>query len=896
MNPQWMSIHCKLSCGICTPFGPGGMPSAGSRSYSFESGTDGWTVGGPSGNGRWTRGTSTPSSSTGATRAASGRWFYFLETSAGSSGDISYLLSPRLSSITSMSFYYHMHGATMSTLSVQVVQVGSSRPAGGQRTVWSKTGQQQRTQSEAWLSSGTIRLPSGTTQVRFMGMKGTSYTGDMSVDDIVIRQPQNASLNASDVDECASNPCLNGSTCLSSKTNASIPAGSYSCCATSAGSYSCATSTPAPVRQDCVGSWGVWTPCSSQLCGQGTQSKTFTVTTAVQHGGSACSASHGQVQLRRCGTQGMHTISTGSSHMGSVRLVSVPCNCRPCATTDSPSCFSGWQNGPYWTTANDIQDRDTCVQHRCEWRGTQQNGCVFVPTPTPTPILTATTPIRLDDVDQAKVAPVLTEGLADLLATRNASQVLHAVHDLSARNLSGILNESSTNSTQFSFNGSVYNCSDHGAWLPYAPNAGESVRCNEVALVSDKANTYIPLGTMLFSVRWTPAANATAQPKINITKVLDLAILKNWHAFERGVFNTKYGPLIDTGPPGTQNRWFNFGCDGTSYLRQGRNLSVALRVPALMPFSEQIAAILRQVVLQDAHDELQCLTDLQLQKYFFPWSPLLWLNVFTGFGPGRKHPADMPSESHMVTHAQRFAMDLVRGTHGHIGGYLQLGNLPASCKLDTFEANGCALNMNMSWLLNISSEVSADVGIEKCQKWPIGLPSIYVSCVDGPDSTGDEMCRYLHQGQWCHDSSPCANVEMECKPFTQWGIGAVNASFVAANPYSEKADPLSYWMGEDWIPDPSAGVNVFRRYSDTGIKVNKVRAGELELEIVNFLRSMTGDPPWSSLPTGLGTCVPKNLPSNSAVQDLARQQIEIIPTLVSASDYRPTLLVSDVSV
>jgi hypothetical protein len=59
---------------------------------------------------------------------------------------------------------------------------------------------------------------------------------------------------------------------------------------------------------------------------------------------------------------------------------------------------------------------------------------------------------------------------------------------------------------------------------------------------------------------------------------------------------------------------------------------------------------------------------------------------------------------------------------------------------------------------------------------------------------------------------------------------------------------------------------------------------------------MTGDPPWSSLPTGLGTCVPKNLPSNSAVQDLARQQIEIIPTLVSASDYRPTLLVSDVSV
>eukprot|EP01047_Picozoa_sp_COSAG01_P032317 COSAG01_NODE_2328_length_7893_cov_2.389017_2_plen_1888_part_00 len=154
-------------------------PSAGSRSYSFESGTDGWTE---SGRNMWTRGTRTPSSSTGATKAASGSYFYFLETSSGSNGDISYLISPRLSSGTSMSFYYHMHGATMRTLSVQAL-VGRSW-----RTVWSKAGQQQRTQSEAWRSSGTVTLPSGTTQVRFMGMKGRGFTGDMSVDNIVIRQ------------------------------------------------------------------------------------------------------------------------------------------------------------------------------------------------------------------------------------------------------------------------------------------------------------------------------------------------------------------------------------------------------------------------------------------------------------------------------------------------------------------------------------------------------------------------------------------------------------------------------------------------------------------------------------------------------------------------------------
>ena len=80
----------------------------------------------------WTRGTSTPSSSTGATKAASGSYFYFLETSSGSSGDISYLISPRLSSGTSMSFYYHMHGATMRALEVEALAGNSWR------TVWSK--------------------------------------------------------------------------------------------------------------------------------------------------------------------------------------------------------------------------------------------------------------------------------------------------------------------------------------------------------------------------------------------------------------------------------------------------------------------------------------------------------------------------------------------------------------------------------------------------------------------------------------------------------------------------------------------------------------------------------------------------------------------------------------
>jgi hypothetical protein len=147
----------------------------------FESGTDGWTE---SGMHKWTRGTRTPSWATGPTAAATGRYFYFLETSSPSqTGDVSYLISPRLDNGKSMTFYYHMHGSTMGTLSVE------AQASGSWHTVWSKTGQQHHTQSEAWNASGTVDLPRGGTHVRFMGMKVfSSFSSDMAVDNIVIKQ------------------------------------------------------------------------------------------------------------------------------------------------------------------------------------------------------------------------------------------------------------------------------------------------------------------------------------------------------------------------------------------------------------------------------------------------------------------------------------------------------------------------------------------------------------------------------------------------------------------------------------------------------------------------------------------------------------------------------------
>jgi hypothetical protein len=104
----------------------------------------------------------------------------FLETSPGSTGDLSYLTSPSFTGKSSLTFYYHMYGSAMGTLSVQALAHGSWS------TMWSISGQQQNSQSAAWLSH-TNSLSSDITQVRFSGEKGSSnYYGDMAVDNIAI--------------------------------------------------------------------------------------------------------------------------------------------------------------------------------------------------------------------------------------------------------------------------------------------------------------------------------------------------------------------------------------------------------------------------------------------------------------------------------------------------------------------------------------------------------------------------------------------------------------------------------------------------------------------------------------------------------------------------------------
>ena len=80
--------------------------------------------------------------------------------------------------VQSLTWWYHMFGSAMGTLRLD------ARDAGGAwRTLWSRTGQQQRRQNDTWRF-GQVQLPRGLTNVTFVGVAG-GHTSDMAIDSIV---------------------------------------------------------------------------------------------------------------------------------------------------------------------------------------------------------------------------------------------------------------------------------------------------------------------------------------------------------------------------------------------------------------------------------------------------------------------------------------------------------------------------------------------------------------------------------------------------------------------------------------------------------------------------------------------------------------------------------------
>ncbi len=128
----------------------------------------------------------TTSSNTGPTGDhTSGTGIYlYTETSCGSGSYVAKIESPclDLSSLSApvLEFWYHMHGSAMGTLDFEIWY-------GGQWiNIWSKSGDQ----GNMWKKAIVNLIPyKGVTKLRIIGTRGTSYTSDMSIDDIKIWVP-----------------------------------------------------------------------------------------------------------------------------------------------------------------------------------------------------------------------------------------------------------------------------------------------------------------------------------------------------------------------------------------------------------------------------------------------------------------------------------------------------------------------------------------------------------------------------------------------------------------------------------------------------------------------------------------------------------------------------------
>ena len=134
------------------------------------------------------------------TFGSAGGMYVYLETSTGATTGPSYFTSPIIVtsalSIPNLRFYYHMYGATMDSLRVDVYDLATSSWTNG---VWSMFGQQQTAGNDPWIEANVgLSAYSDSIRVRFMGKRGSSFTGDMSLDDISIDEapacPNPASL------------------------------------------------------------------------------------------------------------------------------------------------------------------------------------------------------------------------------------------------------------------------------------------------------------------------------------------------------------------------------------------------------------------------------------------------------------------------------------------------------------------------------------------------------------------------------------------------------------------------------------------------------------------------------------------------------------------------------
>ncbi len=114
--------------------------------------------------------------------------YIFVESSNGSTGSQAFFTSPLidLSGVTGarLRFSYHMYGPTSGTIAVE------ANGGSGWSQVFSVSGQQQTSGTAAWSQQivDVSAYAGGNIQIRFVATRGTSFTGDMAIDEISVAE------------------------------------------------------------------------------------------------------------------------------------------------------------------------------------------------------------------------------------------------------------------------------------------------------------------------------------------------------------------------------------------------------------------------------------------------------------------------------------------------------------------------------------------------------------------------------------------------------------------------------------------------------------------------------------------------------------------------------------
>ncbi|MCF6180612.1 immunoglobulin-like domain-containing protein [Lutibacter sp.] len=244
-NYSSIATFTTYSIGQCT----GSYITTFPYTESFEGGATGLWIQGSGDDIDWTNNTGqTPSSGTGPSAAFDGTDYLYTEASANGTGfpnKIAYLISPCFELAgyknSQFSFYYHMYGASMGTLSVEV----SIDNWATYTSLFSISGPQQTSNSDAWkIQIVDLTAYDGQTiKLRFKGLTGSDYTSDIAIDNINLTADV-AALSAPPVASCKNitvqldvtgsvtitpNQIDNGSTDDVAITNYSIDKSTFSC-------------------------------------------------------------------------------------------------------------------------------------------------------------------------------------------------------------------------------------------------------------------------------------------------------------------------------------------------------------------------------------------------------------------------------------------------------------------------------------------------------------------------------------------------------------------------------------------------------------------------------------------------------------------------------------------